>query len=444
MSDHAPIPDNNQYALILAGGSGTRFWPLSRNARPKQLLNLFGEATLLNQTISRLDGLVPKENILILTNALQVDAVREIASDLPPENIFAEPAKRDTAPAVALGVGLVAARNPDATMMVLPSDQLINDTAAYQSVMRDALTAASARGVVGIVDYEMADNPEVWARRAATDGLPLRVRAGVYPAHLAAAIARNLRTGDAVLGTGGLVTMGALKVITDGSLNTRTALCHDPYPGTQDRGFSAFTPAELEAVMRRATDAGIKCAIHAIGDLANEQALDAFAATGARGSIEHAQLLSPADLPRFAALGVTASDQPEHAIDHRDVAGTKWAGRPDRAFPMAALRDAGARIVLGSDAPVAPLDPWVAIAAATERTLDAREPWHPEQRLTRPEALVASIGADASGSPLTVILGAPADLAVTETDPLSCDAATLRAMPIAATMIGGRWSYRAL
>ncbi|MCP5537649.1 MAG: NTP transferase domain-containing protein [Akkermansiaceae bacterium] len=133
----------NQYALILAGGSGTRFWPLSRNAKPKQLLNLFGEATLLNQTISRLEGLIPKENILILTNELQVEAVRAVASELPPENIFAEPAKRDTAPAVALGIGLVAARNPDATMMVLPSDQLINDTAAYQSVMRDAMTAAA-------------------------------------------------------------------------------------------------------------------------------------------------------------------------------------------------------------------------------------------------------------------------------------------------------------
>lgn len=139
MSD--PNPDH--YALILAGGSGTRFWPLSRNARPKQLLNLFGDTTLLNQTIARLDGLVPRENILILTNALQEQAVREVASELPPENIFAEPAKRDTAPAVALGVALVAARNPHATMMVLPSDQLINDTAQYQSVMRDALTVAS-------------------------------------------------------------------------------------------------------------------------------------------------------------------------------------------------------------------------------------------------------------------------------------------------------------
>ncbi|BDS07722.1 mannose-1-phosphate guanylyltransferase [Oceaniferula spumae] len=133
---------NNHYALILAGGSGTRFWPLSRNARPKQLLNLFGDTTLLNKTISRLEGLVPKENIFILTNSLQEAAVREVASELPAENIFAEPAKRDTAPAVALGIGLIAARDPHATMMVLPSDQLIEDTAAYQSVMRDALTAA--------------------------------------------------------------------------------------------------------------------------------------------------------------------------------------------------------------------------------------------------------------------------------------------------------------
>ena len=141
----------NTYALILAGGSGTRFWPLSRNSKPKQLLDLFGTGTLLEQTIQRLVGLVPFENILILTNDLQVDAVRALATMLPPENIFAEPAKRDTAPAVALGIGLVAARNPDAVMMVLPSDQLIQDTATYQTVMRDALTTAEkSNGLVTI------------------------------------------------------------------------------------------------------------------------------------------------------------------------------------------------------------------------------------------------------------------------------------------------------
>lgn len=145
-----PSPENT-YALILAGGSGTRFWPLSRNDKPKQLLDLFGTGTLLAQTIGRLQGLVPVENILILTNALQVDAVRKVAPMLPQENIFAEPAKRDTAPAVALGIGMVAARNPEAVMMVLPADQLIKDTAAYHAVMKDALgIAENSDGLVTI------------------------------------------------------------------------------------------------------------------------------------------------------------------------------------------------------------------------------------------------------------------------------------------------------
>lgn len=145
------IAPADTYALILAGGSGTRFWPLSRNARPKQLIDLFGSGTLLEQAIERLEGLIPLENILILTNALQLEAVRKIATMLPPENIIAEPAKRDTAPAVALGIGLVANRNSQATMMVLPADQLIRDSGSFQSVMRDALSiAANSDGLVTI------------------------------------------------------------------------------------------------------------------------------------------------------------------------------------------------------------------------------------------------------------------------------------------------------
>jgi len=134
----------NSYAVILAGGSGTRFWPLSRNATPKQLLRLLDESSLLEQAVARLDGLVPRENILILTNAEQEAQVRAALPGHPPENILAEPEKRDTAPAVALGIGWVAARDPDAVMAVLPADHLIKDVAAFQAVMAGAFHAARA------------------------------------------------------------------------------------------------------------------------------------------------------------------------------------------------------------------------------------------------------------------------------------------------------------
>ena len=142
---------DSRYALVLAGGSGTRFWPLSRHVRPKQLLNLFGDGTLLERTIDRLSGLMPRENILILTNADQIAGVREVLSEFPPENVIAEPAKRDTAPAVALGVAWVAARDPNGVMAVLPSDQLIDDIPAYHQVMGDAMKVAGAgEGIVTI------------------------------------------------------------------------------------------------------------------------------------------------------------------------------------------------------------------------------------------------------------------------------------------------------
>ncbi len=132
----------NHYALILAGGSGTRFWPLSRNARPKQLLDLFGQGTMLRQAINRLRGVVPTENIYILTNHQQEEEVRRQAAELPADNIVAEPARRDTAPAVALGTALIARRDPQANMIVIPSDALILDAGAFRALAAEALELA--------------------------------------------------------------------------------------------------------------------------------------------------------------------------------------------------------------------------------------------------------------------------------------------------------------
>lgn len=132
----------SNYALILAGGSGTRFWPLSRNARPKQLLDLFGKGTMLRQALNRMERVLPPENIFILTNSLQEAEVRREAAELPVGNIVAEPARRDTAPAVALGIALVAARDPEANMMIVPSDSLILDDAAFADLASEALELA--------------------------------------------------------------------------------------------------------------------------------------------------------------------------------------------------------------------------------------------------------------------------------------------------------------
>jgi len=187
----------------------------------------------------------------------------------------------------------------------------------------DAVAAAAARGVVGVVDLEMSFSLDRWARRVRGGVDQLRVRCGVYPHDLEAAVERGLRTGDVVPGTRGLVTVGPAKIITDGSLNTRTAWCHDPYPGLSGPGASgvaSYDQGDLVAWMRRASSAGLVPAVHAIGDRANERALDAFEAVGCRGSVEHAQLLDASDVARFAGLGVVASVQPEHAMDDRDVA----------------------------------------------------------------------------------------------------------------------------
>ncbi len=136
----------NLFALVLAGGSGERFWPLSRRHRPKQLLSLFSDETLLEGALARLKGMIPPERILVLTNEEQEAAVRGLVGEIPQENVIAEPAKRDTAPAIALGVGMIARRDPEATMVVLPADHLITDVSGFQETVRTAAAAAEQCG----------------------------------------------------------------------------------------------------------------------------------------------------------------------------------------------------------------------------------------------------------------------------------------------------------
>lgn len=299
--------------------------------------------------------------------------------------------------------------------------------------LRAALADAASRGVVGITDVDFAPNFDTWPERVARGLNALHVRAGFYAGDLETVIARGFATGDE-LTAGGQVRLGPLKIISDGSLNTKTAYCFDPYPGGS-HGVLSVPRDELERLARRAHEHGIALAIHAIGDHANAIALDVFAATGATGSIEHAQLIRRSDIHRMAELGITASIQPAHLLDDREVAHELWPGKTPYQFTT--LSKAGVTLALGSDAPVAPLDPWLAIAAAVGRGEPA---WQPAERMSPASALFSSVAG--AGRPR---VGSPADLALLAADPLApgITAGALREMSVRATLRAGEVTFAA-
>jgi mannose-1-phosphate guanylyltransferase len=126
------------HAIIMAGGSGTRFWPESRDLRPKQLLQFSGERSMIQATVDRLKGLVPPERMLIATNAKLAGVIGEQLPELPAEAILGEPCKRDTAPCIGLAALIVARHDKDATMAVMPSDHVIGPDAAFQQAIEFA------------------------------------------------------------------------------------------------------------------------------------------------------------------------------------------------------------------------------------------------------------------------------------------------------------------
>lgn len=300
---------------------------------------------------------------------------------------------------------------------------------------------AAARGITGVVDFDMAWNADAWLRRVEAGFAEHRVEFAMYPFDLDRAIAAGLRSGDlhedptAPVAARGLVRVGSLKVITDGSLGTRTAACSHAYPGDPENfGMLTVPPEVLIDLLTRATGGGLAVAVHAIGDRATTSALDAFTVAGAVGTIEHAQLVRHADLARFARLGVVASVQPQHALDDRDLVATHWPEQTAISYPLASLRNAGAELRFGSDAPVAELDPWKAMSAAVARTDDERAPWHPEEAVSVDQAIAASVRT-------SLRPGEPADIVICGHDPHAVPANRLRDMPVSATLLAGRVTH---
>src|SRR5215468_337909 len=141
----------DRFVVIMAGGRGERFWPVSREEMPKQLLTLLGKRSFLQQAIDRVLPLVPIKNIMVITNEAQAPEVRKQLPKLPKANVIAEPIGRDTCAAVTLGAALVGARSTTAVMAVLPADHVIPEEKKFQQVLSDAFDLASrGRAIVTI------------------------------------------------------------------------------------------------------------------------------------------------------------------------------------------------------------------------------------------------------------------------------------------------------
>jgi hypothetical protein len=326
--------------------------------------------------------------------------------------------------------------------------------------MKRAQAALHRVGLTGIHDYDGVLAFQALQEMEASGELTLRVVKGVPRELLDEAIALGLRTGFG----GERLSIGALKMFTDGALGPLTAWMLEPYEGARDGGFGIPTLSEDQMTddIRRANASGISCAVHAIGDAACRAMLNACekAASSAggpargapRNRLEHAQLLHPADLPRLARLGVIASMQPLHATSDMLIADRYWGARCAGAYAWRSLLQSGAHLAFGSDCPVEIPDPLAGIhAAVTRRRADGSpgpEGWRPEQKLSVEEAVRAYTAGAAYAAGREHELGriSPgmlADLTVFDRDIFAIEPQAMRETKVSATVVGGMFVYRA-
>jgi hypothetical protein len=310
--------------------------------------------------------------------------------------------------------------------------------------MRAGLRLCASRGVTAIHDKDgWVGSLRLFQRLEHEQSLTLRVWQSLPHEQVDRLAELGIRSG---FGSERL-RVGYLKAFMDGALGSGTALMLD---GT---GVRITSREELEEIIRRAAHAGFPIAVHAIGDRANRDALDAFEATreewlplGLRQRIEHAQCLARDEVRRFHDLDVAASVQFSHAPSDRDLADRLWGGLTQRAYAFRTLWMSEALVANGSDAPIEELDPWAGICAGVLRTIDERPAWHPEQALTVEQALLATCFAPAwlardERRRGRLLPGFLADLVVLDRDPLAIPAEELPEVKVVATMLGGRWVW---
>ncbi|MFG6108547.1 amidohydrolase [Stenotrophomonas nematodicola] len=330
--------------------------------------------------------------------------------------------------------------------------------AAREQMLARALRKAVSQGLTGVHDMGVSREDLALMRRFADAGrLPLRIDA--YADGDAEALA-DLCAHGAYRHPGGRLEMQGVKLFMDGALGSRgAALLADYSDDPHNRGLLVTSPDAFDVAVRKADGCGLQVATHAIGDRGNRIALDTYARVLGDGKsrdhrwrIEHAQVVAPADIPRFAALGVIASMQPTHATS--DMGWAQDRVGPERiqgAYAWRRMLASGAHLALGSDFPVEQVDPRLGLYAAVTRQDRAGQPpggWLPDQRLSAAEAL-RGFTADAAWAGHDdaevgrLRPGLRADFVVLDRDPLAVPAAQLAELQVRSTWVDGRPVYEA-
>jgi predicted amidohydrolase YtcJ len=313
----------------------------------------------------------------------------------------------------------------------------------------EAIAICHRRGVTAVGNFDDLDGFELLQEYHGMRGLSIRVRQYIPVRFLDHLVKLKLRSG---FGSRYLKIAGT-KIFADGALGSQTALMFEPYRGKKKQcGIEVSTEAEMTADIKTAASHGIACAVHAIGDRANHQALNAFGRLSRenlrlRHRIEHVQIIKPADLPRFAQLGIVASVQPSHCSSDIDLARKHWGKRSQYAYNYRSLIDSGAYLALGSDAPIEKVDPLLGMYSATTRkSFDGGKRFHPEQRLTIAEAAAGFTTGGAyslmdEGLYGTITSGRSADIVIMNKDPFRTKPNELPGIDISATFFEGECVY---
>lgn len=337
--------------------------------------------------------------------------------------------------------------------------ELINNKITFPEIehMESALRNTSRRflaaGISAVHSMEGLQELDMLQQINARHPMPLRVHFYVPIPQAERLIASGIRSG---FGSERLSIAG-VKIFTDGSLGSQTAYMAEPYEGSDSYGVSHISPEELTHEIARYNRAGLATAVHAIGDRALRNTVDAFAQVAGQGvgkglpnRIEHAQLIPAEMVAEIKRLQLTVSAQPIHIADDVYVAEKYWGARCSRAYPFRDLLDNGVNLAFGSDTPVADFNPFKGIYCALERKyrLKPDEPvWHPSQVIALDEAIRAyTVGAaralGRSETRPALEVGSPADFIILDRNIYKVDVAEIPDVQVLATVVDGKIEYR--